>query len=70
MKLPENCVPSKQQLGCDNAENGTPASVADRVRKGVIGEVGAGRSATEGGQDSGVRGACPAADTRPECMPK
>ena len=69
LKVPENCVPTKGHMDCQTTEAATPASVVERVRSGVIGEVGAGRSATEGTQAPGIRMsvACAPGDARAEC---
>lgn len=63
LNLPSPCTPKTNQLDCvEQTRNGaTGADVSGRVRKGVIGEVGAGRAATEGaGQVQGNTSCTPA----------
>jgi hypothetical protein len=47
---PSQCVPQSNRLDCaaQGAGDAGGADVSSRVRRSVIGEVGAGRSATEG----------------------
>lgn len=62
LPLPGQCTPKTNSLDCvtDSAQSGG-ANVSGRVRTGVIGEVGAGRGATEGaGKAQGQKTCTPA----------
>ena len=50
LRLPGKCTPKTNSLDCVNEAGQAPtgANVSSRVRNSVIGEVGAGRAATEG----------------------
>jgi len=71
LSLPGQCTPKTNQLDCvEQTRNGAGgADVSGRVRKGVIGEVGAGRAATEGA--GSVRGSttCTPAPGKLTCEP-
>jgi hypothetical protein len=51
LRLPGKCTPKTNSLDCvaEAGQAPTGANVSSRVRNSVIGEVGAGRAATEGG---------------------
>ena len=51
LAIPGKCTPKTNSLDCtpDSAQTSGGANVSGRVRNSVIGEVGAGKAATEGG---------------------
>ncbi|RZL08435.1 MAG: hypothetical protein EOP40_13125 [Rubrivivax sp.] len=60
LKVPGACTPKTNSLDCvaDAGPSAQGANVSSRVRNSVIGEVGAGRGATEGGGNLKREGAC------------
>jgi hypothetical protein len=63
LRAPGGCTPKTNSLDCvqDSSEAAPGANVSGRVRHSVIGEVGSGRAATEGGGG---------AQRQPTCTPK
>lgn len=63
LAIPGKCTPKTNSLDCtpDSAQTSGGANVSGRVRNSVIGEVGAGKSATEGdGKAKGTQTCTPA----------
>lgn len=60
LKVPGACTPKTNSLDCvaDAGPSAQGANVSSRVRNSVIGEVGAGRGATEGGGNLKREGPC------------
>jgi len=71
LSLPSQCTPKTNQLDCvEQTRNGAGgADVSGRVRKGVIGEVGAGRAATEGAGSVQGSTTCTPAPGKLSCEP-
>jgi len=60
LRLPGKCTPKTGSLDCvaEAGQASTGANVSGKVRNSVIGEVGAGRAATEGSGTVKRKGAC------------
>jgi hypothetical protein len=60
LKAPAACTPKTNSLDCvaETGQAGQGANVSSRVRNSVIGEVGAGRAATEGAGAAKREGPC------------
>jgi hypothetical protein len=60
LKAPAACTPKTNSLDCvaETGQAGQGANVSSRVRNSVIGEVGAGRAATEGAGAARREGPC------------
>jgi len=71
LSLPGQCTPKTNQLDCvEQTRNGAGgADVSGRVRKGVIGEVGVGRAATEGAGSVQGSSTCTPAPGKLTCEP-
>jgi hypothetical protein len=71
LSLPGQCTPKTNQLDCvEQTRTGAGgADVSGRVRKGVIGEVGVGRAATEGAGSVQGSSTCTPAPGKLTCEP-
>lgn len=60
LKAPAACTPKTNSLDCvsESGQSGQGANVSSRVRNSVIGEVGAGRSTTQGAGAAKREGPC------------
>ncbi|MBC7699233.1 hypothetical protein [Aquabacterium sp.] len=69
LRLPGKCTPKTNSLDCvaEAGQAPTGANVSSRVRNGVIGEVGAGRAATEGGGTVKRKDTCTPAPGKLSC---
>lgn len=71
LRLPGKCSPKTNSLDCvaDAAPTPTGANVSSRVRNSVIGEVGAGRAATEGSGKAKSEATCTPQAGKLTCEP-
>ena len=71
LRLPGKCSPKTNSLDCvaDAAPTPTGANVSSRVRNSVIGEVGAGRAATEGSGKAKSKATCTPQAGKLTCEP-
>lgn len=69
LAAPGKCAPKTNSLDCVAEDGQAPkgANVSDRVRNSVIGEVGAGRAATEGGGKAKEQTTCTPVDGKLTC---
>ncbi|MDO9002587.1 MAG: hypothetical protein Q7V20_03905 [Aquabacterium sp.] len=69
LRLPGKCTPKTNSLDCvaEAGQAPTGANVSSRVRNSVIGEVGAGRAATEGSGTVKRKDACTPAPGKLTC---
>ncbi len=69
VRVPAACTPKTNSLDCvqDSSQQGQGANVQGRVRNSVIGEVGEGRSATEGGSGAKRQAPCTPKPGELEC---
>jgi hypothetical protein len=69
LRLPGKCTPKTGSLDCvaEAGQASTGANVSSKVRNSVIGEVGAGRAATEGGGTVKHKEACTPAPGKLTC---
>ena len=69
LRLPGKCTPKTNSLDCvaEAGQASTGANVSSRVRNSVIGEVGAGRAATEGSGTVKRKDACTPAPGKLTC---
>ncbi len=71
LAIPGKCTPKTNSLDCvnDSAQTSGGANVSGRVRNSVIGEVGAGKAATEGGGKAKGEKTCVPAPGKLTCEP-
>ncbi|TAK78835.1 MAG: hypothetical protein EPO12_11885 [Aquabacterium sp.] len=72
LRVPGKCDPKTNSLDCvtdSNAAQSGGANVSNRVRNSVIGEVGSGRSATEGSGKTKGQATCTPAPGQLSCEP-
>lgn len=69
LTIPGKCTPKTNSLDCvnDSAQTSGGANVSGRVRNSVIGEVGAGKAATEGGGKAKTEKTCTPAPGKLTC---
>ena len=71
LRVPGKCSPKTNSLDCvaDAGPSPTGANVSSRVRNSVIGEVGVGRAATEGGGKAKTQATCTPQAGKLTCEP-
>ena len=71
LRVPAACTPKTNSLDCvaDANQATQGGNVSSRVRNSVIGEVGAGKAATEGGGSAKRQGECTPQPGKLECAP-